>query len=265
MTAQALKPRDGSPGHLAMLHLQRTTTATSLDLAIATDLPLADVDRLLTYPVRVGLLARVPEAGHYRYRLGDGVPSDEPIETREPPPPPPPPPPRRPAPAPVPAPAPAPVPAKATKPAAPAPAPKEPSMRIPTFTKVAAGMAVSAAAAKAATHAASVEPSTPVVTVDRSLKPSMDLASLGDVRDVLAEAANLAGVDIDAVHQRQRDRLQVARELVSAVLPVLEVKRFDVARFDGGRLVLDLDGTLYVLPPSTAARLYAYLDTQELR
>lgn len=251
MTAQALKPREGSPGHLAMLHLQRTTTATSVELSVAIDLPLADIDRLLTYPVRVGLLARAPEDRHYRYRLGDGVPANDVIETRDAP--------KSPPPAPAPAPAPKPTP----KPAKPA------ELRVPTFTKAAAGMAASVAAAKAAAPVAPPAPApTPAAPAPRPIAPPPGMGTLDniqDVVDVLAEAANLAGgVDIDAVHQRQRDRLQVARELVSAVLPVLEVKRFDVARFAGGRLVLDLDGTLYVLPPGVASRLYTYLDTQEL-
>lgn len=81
--------------------------------------------------------------------------------------------------------------------------------------------------------------------------PAEDAARLTDLHRLVIEAAGAT------------TRMQ-ARELLSAALPALEVKDFEVARFSDGRLVLQLDGVLFVLKRLTAARLYAYLDGHEL-
>lgn len=238
MSAQpSLRP--GSTGGLALDHL-RVHGPTSLpDLARALDKPEDELDSMLGFPVREGLIVRRMFSGVPQFDVGHGNsrPGGVDIDAAH-----------RSAVAPV-----------ATPP------------KVPTFGKT--------EARKVADRLVSNKPEDGAAVV--GMKPFPDAQPVqpdvgrgrapasndgADALSIALEGAALAGVDVDEVHDKAaRDSaVSAARELLSAAVPALEVKRFDCARFAGGRLLLELDGLLFVLPPKFAAALYTYLDGQEL-
>lgn len=70
MSAVANPLREGTAGHLAIEAVREKGPMAPLAIAIAIDRPVDSVEKLLGYPVRLGLL-RIDESG--RYALGHGV------------------------------------------------------------------------------------------------------------------------------------------------------------------------------------------------
>lgn len=213
--------RPGSTGGLALQHL-RVHGPTSLPaLARALDKPEDELDSMLGFPVREGLIVRRMFNGVAQFDVGHGgsrpggVDIDAAHRTAQ--------------------------------------AQVAPAQKVPTFSKRAA-----AAAAERVTTVAPA-PIAPTVQpdVDRGRAPASNDGA--DALGVALEAASLAGVDVDDLAVPGA-HMHAARELLSAAAPALEVKRFDCARFAGGRLVLELDGLLYVLPPKFTNSLHDYLD-----
>lgn len=273
-------PRPGSAGALALQHVQAHGRTELRVLAAAIDKPADELDQMIGFVVRQGFIRRTPGPnGAIYFEVGDGKPVAAPPPPAPVPPPTigrgyrqvdkaatwptppraPSPPPRPPAPAPMvfnpsntahdgmpacsPAPAPAAPPARdepapAPKPApALAPPPAREELRIPRFNKAATG----------------------AVSGRRDRADGLD-----DLTDLVREAANAAGVTVHPDEVRRLRGVNVGRELMAAAMPILEVKRFDFALFHGGRLALELDGVLFVLPTDKVRALVRYLDGHEL-
>ena len=122
--------------------------------------------------------------------------------------------------------------------------------------------------APAVTAAARVDLALKIPTLAEHLarSPARDLtdATAEDAADIVEEAiasALHAGVDIDAIYRRQPGGITEARELISAVLPLLQVRRFDCAQFSDGRVVLELDGTTHHLTAQQARQLFACMES----
>lgn len=75
------------------------------------------------------------------------------------------------------------------------------------------------------------------------------------VEEALGEAFG-AGVDIEQVAALESGGIGRARELVSAVQPLLQVRRFACANFTDGRVLLELDGAVHYLSAEQAQKLY---------
>lgn len=242
--SQALTPAKGSPCDIALMAIRAYGFSMSESmLAQALGCDKADVGEKLAYPIRMGVIRRSIR-GQMRY-YDIGYPSRLPVQSE----------PASGPPAAQPDETVAEVLAEAAAPAMPPPAgaPK-PARKTPTtcWTKTTVD--------KPAAAVAPPPPAALPLEIPRFLDkrepalPVKDADSIKDAVDVIAEAAALAGVDIDAIHRRADGRMQ-ARELIAAVMPVLTVHRFDVACFAGGRLLLELDGVPHVLLPAEVQRL----------
>jgi hypothetical protein len=90
--------------------------------------------------------------------------------------------------------------------------------------------------------------------------PAREAAHRSEVQQVVDEATSLAAAGGLTLQDPSGHSLRTARELVSSVLPLLEVRRMDCATFADGRLWIELDGVASMLPPKIAAALWARLD-----
>lgn len=226
-----------SPGNRALTMLKAHGQPMSEQaLAVGLDVGAEEVGGLLGYPMRIGAIRRSRVGDHYYYRVGDEIPAPEVAAAR----------PAAPVRKPVLKPAMKPVPAAAK------PAPAKPPAPMP---------------ATAGPAAARVDLTLKIPTLAEHLaRPPVEFSedSAGDAAEIVEEAvaaALHAGVDIDAVHRREPSGITEARELVCAVLPLLQVRRFDCAQFHDGRLVLELDGTTHHLTAMQALQLYECMNS----
>lgn len=240
-----------SPGFRALRMLQEHGQPMSEEaLAVGLDVGAEEVGGLLGYPMRIGAIQRSRQGDHYYYRVGnlnaiELVKTGQPLPTLEP--------------ATVAAPV-----KLETVPEDRAPAPAPAPARAPI---AASKVARVAPVAKAVPKGAAAAPVTlaplkiPTLAEHLARSPSREMTAdtADDAADMIEEAlavAMSAGVDIDAVHRRAPGGITEARDLISAALPLLTVRRFDCAQFRDGRLMLELDGTTVHLTSAHAAQLF---------